>query len=819
MKVGEGGEAFFVFETEDDIPNELLTSPVISPSSSPLSSPPSSPQKSPGYSGSLNSPSSSIGDSAISLQEPDYLDLTQDAADTATSSTPDLSDKRGRMELLPLESSSSSPKIKERSWVTQDRAVSPGTKQAALDRARELSRKFTDINIPSQVEDNGDLVLDMTGYKSGDIVETDVLVKKLLAEEFGNDAHNIGQLVGQNVNGKLRIYSTDDSLYSQELAGTGAGGPSGQKLKNSYTTPDLSTDNNLNNNNNNNNQQVINNDSDVTHYAKSLRLSSQQLRDLKLNYGSNNVSFAVNKGKATISSKIFYWKYDEPIVISDIDGTITKSDALGHVLTMLGRDWTHAGVAKLFSDIEMNGYKIMYLTARSIGQADSTRSYLLGVEQESIKLPIGPVILSPDRTIAALRREVILRKPEVFKMACLRDIQGLFGNSDLKPFYAGFGNRITDALSYRSVGIPSSRIFTINPNAEVHMELLELAGYKSSYVHIGELVDHFFPPVIARAGGDERFNDVNFWRERLPELSDLDESENESEASVDNDDEEEQDNDEEEEESESDSSTGSESDDDEDDEGDEEEDEEEEDEDDDNNDELSVDNTNTVPDLDNTDKKNTDEIINDDSPVPEFQNENNPNEVDLMDDISEHLQKVTIHNSNSKEIDEHLDADSHKLEGLGIKEAGNLNKIDMEDLYAGLHRLEDLDIKEVDDEDLDADLNKLEDLDIKEVDDEDLDADLNKLENLDIKELDNSNEIDVEDLDGDLINEIDGEDLDGDLLEDYERDYIPSSSNINTNTFQNNNIDEEPPKKYPGFTLASKKNDDKAWPLKDSTDS
>lgn len=72
-----------------------------------------------------------------------------------------------------------------------------------------------------------------------------------------------------------------------------------------------------------------------------------------------------------------------------------------------------------------------------------------------------------------------MRKPEVFKMACLRDIQRLFGSTAPSPFYAGFGNRITDALSYRSVNIPSSRIFTIDSNGEVKMELLELAGYRS----------------------------------------------------------------------------------------------------------------------------------------------------------------------------------------------------------------------------------------------------------------------------------------------------------------------------------------------------
>lgn len=35
MKLGEGGEAFFVFETTDTIPQSLQTSPLVSPASSP----------------------------------------------------------------------------------------------------------------------------------------------------------------------------------------------------------------------------------------------------------------------------------------------------------------------------------------------------------------------------------------------------------------------------------------------------------------------------------------------------------------------------------------------------------------------------------------------------------------------------------------------------------------------------------------------------------------------------------------------------------------------------------------------------------------
>jgi phosphatidate phosphatase LPIN len=216
---------------------------------------------------------------------------------------------------------------------------------------------------------------------------------------------------------------------------------------------------------------------------------------------------------------------------------------------MIGRDWTHIGVAKLYTDIAANGYNILYLTSRSVGQADTTRGYLNGVLQDGNRLPKGPVIMSPDRTMAALRREVYLRKPEVFKMACLRDIMNLFTSDsqaidntapnspvDAKPaqqvpihqrtpFYAGFGNRLTDALSYRSVAIPPTRIFTINSNAEVSLHLLTLNSYRTSYLSIWELVDHYFPPVglLVKDGGED-YTDFNYWRDRPRELIDFSDS-------------------------------------------------------------------------------------------------------------------------------------------------------------------------------------------------------------------------------------------------------------------------------------------------------
>ena len=99
-------------------------------------------------------------------------------------------------------------------------------------------------------------------------------------------------------------------------------------------------------------------------------------------------------------------------------------------------------------------------------------------------------------------------------MACLRDIKRLF--VDRNPFYAGFGNRLTDGLSYRSVEIPSSRIFTIDPYGNVKLELLELAGYTSSYIAMTNLVNETFPPT--ERSTQPAYNDFNYWRPTFAEI-------------------------------------------------------------------------------------------------------------------------------------------------------------------------------------------------------------------------------------------------------------------------------------------------------------
>lgn len=94
-------------------------------------------------------------------------------------------------------------------------------------------------------------------------------------------------------------------------------------------------------------------------------------------------------------------------MISDIDGTITKSDLLGHLLPRVGYDWSHRGVTRLFTNIKANGYVFMFLSSRAIAQASATRDYLHTLNQDGETLPAGPVIISPDGLFPSLYRELV----------------------------------------------------------------------------------------------------------------------------------------------------------------------------------------------------------------------------------------------------------------------------------------------------------------------------------------------------------------------------------------------------------------------------
>ncbi|XP_063280812.1 phosphatidate phosphatase LPIN1 isoform X1 [Prinia subflava] len=255
-------------------------------------------------------------------------------------------------------------------------------------------------------------------------------------------------------------------------------------------------------------------------YKKSLRLTSDQLKSLKLKNGPNDVTFSVTtqyQGTCRCEGTIYLWDWDDKVVISDIDGTITRSDTLGHILPTLGKDWTHQGIAKLYHKVSQNGYKFLYCSARAIGMAGMTRGYLHWVNERGTVLPQGPVLLSPSSLFSALHREVIEKKPEKFKVQCLTDIKNLF-YPNTEPFYAAFGNRPADVYSYKQVGVSLNRIFTVNPKGELIQE--HAKTNISSYVRLCEVVDHIFPLLKRSHSSDfpcsDTYSQFTYWREPLP---------------------------------------------------------------------------------------------------------------------------------------------------------------------------------------------------------------------------------------------------------------------------------------------------------------
>ncbi|XP_036013081.1 phosphatidate phosphatase LPIN1 isoform X9 [Mus musculus] len=261
-------------------------------------------------------------------------------------------------------------------------------------------------------------------------------------------------------------------------------------------------------------------------YKKTLRLTSEQLKSLKLKNGPNDVVFSVTtqyQGTCRCEGTIYLWNWDDKVIISDIDGTITRSDTLGHILPTLGKDWTHQGIAKLYHKVSQNGYKFLYCSARAIGMADMTRGYLHWVNERGTVLPQGPLLLSPSSLFSALHREVIEKKPEKFKVQCLTDIKNLFF-PNTEPFYAAFGNRPADVYSYKQVGVSLNRIFTVNPKGELVQE--HAKTNISSYVRLCEVVDHVFPLLKRSHSCDfpcsDTFSNFTFWREPLPPFENQD---------------------------------------------------------------------------------------------------------------------------------------------------------------------------------------------------------------------------------------------------------------------------------------------------------
>lgn len=187
-------------------------------------------------------------------------------------------------------------------------------------------------------------MLDMTGYKSNeeDALRAEVVARKILAEELEGN-YDIGALIGADEHGNLWIYSSEEAKEAADRRATiNAMRPNTAISEDAISDPGYHSDGE---------HAALNSSMPMSHhrtksdiqpgfptppdspmhdsftvetrnYAKTLRLTSDQLKELKLKPGANTMSFSVNK--AICTAQMYLWSGNTPIVISDIDGTITK---------------------------------------------------------------------------------------------------------------------------------------------------------------------------------------------------------------------------------------------------------------------------------------------------------------------------------------------------------------------------------------------------------------------------------------------------------------------------------------------------------------
>ena len=216
---------------------------------------------------------------------------------------------------------------------------------------------------------------------------------------------------------------------------------------------------------------------------------SSDLEKLNLKEGMNVVRYitvSALQGKVVVEARIYLWGPGTKICICDVDGTITKSDIMGHVMSMVGKDYTHEGICEFFDRVNHNGYKFLYLTARSVSHSAATRGYFYRINQDGKRLPDGPLMTAPARFFDALTQEVRHRSHE-FKIACLEGVRRAFPES-ARPFYAGFGNRINDVVAYSTCGVPEHKVFIIDDQSVIHV-----CKVKQTYRNLSHLVNETFP--------------------------------------------------------------------------------------------------------------------------------------------------------------------------------------------------------------------------------------------------------------------------------------------------------------------------------------
>lgn len=229
-----------------------------------------------------------------------------------------------------------------------------------------------------------------------------------------------------------------------------------------------------------------------------------------------------------IEAYVFLWSVYDTIIISDIDGTVTKSDVRGVIDSIFTEKYGHVhdGVCSLFSELvkfqrehkddqkQNHGkVRVLYLSSRPMTLIHSTRKFLSLLSQRSsedpqassstncgvlsfiddnfissdkeearesgdiqkkdaVGLPSGPIFLHSGSLSTVLFTELVTKSTHEFKADLLaRQVVLPFVAAGKEKvgalFLAGFGNKKTDSLAYEMVGMNTHQIYIIDSSSKL----------------------------------------------------------------------------------------------------------------------------------------------------------------------------------------------------------------------------------------------------------------------------------------------------------------------------------------------------------------
>ena len=145
---------------------------------------------------------------------------------------------------------------------------------------------------------------------------------------------------------------------------------------------------------------------------------------------------------------------DQPLIVSDVDGTLTSSENAFFETIALGIEPdAQAGAAAAYQDAAARGYQLVYVTARGGRYTSETRTWL-----DARGFPRGPVRLSPSFLTLPGGDTVTYKSTTITALA------------DSLPVVMGIGNRASDITAYAAAGISPTSTFVKLPEYQSEVQ-------------------------------------------------------------------------------------------------------------------------------------------------------------------------------------------------------------------------------------------------------------------------------------------------------------------------------------------------------------